>query len=311
MSDFSPKNATDFSSQIFSFRTAYLRAVAKASMDLKFREDIISKRGEPPKNVLPILRTQFGYSGTWNLSLVIRDDPRRAPRLDPVKGITVARPYLTESITVFIPDRPKDVGVEEQMKRLAVLYQDINDWLLGVHQPAVITPVSPDRPDRELDADAAFSRPGRYDLGDTVTQFTSFVAALFNAVALAWTNARFMQLLTNPDPSPREAQPGATVALLRDWLGYSYPWDLDLHVRTAPYAEYFEAPPPGSKDKPANKKYPRWEITPPTLSLTLPWMTGALDAKDEVKANLQNPGVAMMGLALYNTDGAGYPFTCG
>lgn len=297
MSDFSSRIPTDFSSQIFSFRTAYLRAVALASMNLEFREALISEKGQVPRNALPILKKYCGYTGTWKLFVAIYEDPDHGPRLDPVIGNTVSRPYLAESITVYIPDRPRELGVDAQMKSLAVLYQDINKWLLESEyadpSPTAV-PASPPNPVMDPDqVEAASARAAsRYDLGDAVIQFTSFVAALFNAVALGWTNEKFMQLLTRP----MEAQAGHTIALLKHWLGYSYPWDLDLKVQIDPKASF---------------KDDRWQIKQPMLSLNLPWMTGALTGKHEIEANRQNPGVAMMGLALYNTDGAGYPFTCG
>jgi hypothetical protein len=101
-----------------------------------------------------------------------------------------------------------------------------------------------------------------------------------------------MQLLVN-------AQPQQTVGLLHEWIGYTYPWKIELRVRIDEEAHY---------DDQASD--PRWRIRPPQLALILPWMTGALHRKEETEWNRRNPGVAIMGLALYNTDGCGYPFTC-
>jgi hypothetical protein len=61
----------DFIDQIMKFRTAYLRAVARASVDLAFREDLTNPHNHP----LKILREECGYNGTWDLTLVLHDDP--------------------------------------------------------------------------------------------------------------------------------------------------------------------------------------------------------------------------------------------
>jgi hypothetical protein len=270
--------------------------VARSSVNLKFRKDLTDPENDP----MLILRKECGYNGTWKLRLVINDDPVKGPRLDPVTGQIVAPRYLDECITVFVPDRPRDVSVDAAMERLAVLYYDANAWLHGGSLPDPTLPALPPPPGPTPE-DAPRKRASRYDLGDATSDFLSFVAALFNTVALTWTNEKFKEILTR-----EKAPAGHTIAVLREWLGFEYLWDLDLRIAIDKHAKYVEHP-----LSVTNERYPRWEIRRPELRLTLPWMTGALDAKHEVEANHHNPGVAMMGLALYNTDGAGYPFTCG
>jgi ribosomally synthesized peptide (two-chain TOMM family) len=149
-----------------------------------------------------------------------------------------------------------------------------------------------------------------FNLGDNVEDFISFSAAIFNAVALAWDNELMWNDLIAYHGGPGQPRK-RTITLLNEWLGYSYPWDLDLFIQEDKKARY-------------DSSKGLWvDTTPPVLMLTLPWMTGAdaqvgdtkaklaKDRKQEVEQNKANPGVAIMGVALYNTDGPGYPFTCG
>jgi ribosomally synthesized peptide (two-chain TOMM family) len=142
----------------------------------------------------------------------------------------------------------------------------------------------------------------RFDLGVTFDDFISFAAAIFNATALGWGNEAFMRELTSYKGQEKQHRK-RTITLLNEWLNYRYPWQEDLVIQIDPTAEY---------DPTANGGKGKWiKTTPPVLTLTIPWMSGAELAEREVAANQQNTSVSIMGLALYNTDGPGYPFTCG
>lgn len=385
---------SDFTQQIMDFRAAYLRAVARASVDLPFRQELTKLDGNP----LEVLKKEFDYECPWALSLELRDNPLKGPRLNPAKGRVMTLRYWGEAITVYIPRKPPG-DVKQQLDALAAYYQ-LNPWFLrnkreelppivvaptrgldssqgedprkrevlkgavlstgGTSEkgapPTVVVPVETGAAPAMGDASEQESGPSqpivplnryltdppppfdskwisvdvdkdRYDLGDNIEDFISLAAAIFNAVALAWENEMLWNELTTYRGENSEMR-GRTIAILKEWLGYSYPWDIDLIIQPdnkAKYVPYTE----GKKGK--------WtDTTPPKLMLTLPWMSGvdatlpsdfgkkdeeeqkiilakkaAEAAEKEVEQNNKTPGVAIMGLALYNTDGAGYPFTCG
>jgi ribosomally synthesized peptide (two-chain TOMM family) len=294
---------TDFIQQLMEFRTTYLKAVARASVDLAFRQDLTREGGDP----LAVLHTAFGYECPWALKVVIHDSPERGPRVNAAGGAVMTLPYWGESITVYLPKKPAG-DAREQMDALALYYHE-NPWflqnkgesdLLGGTAPESVLTLPPVYEGKWTSVNADLDRNTRFDLGSSFDDFISFAAAMFNAVALAWSNELFLADLTDYK-GEREELRKQTITLLNEWLGYKYPWQLDLIVQTDPTATYSDG---------------KWtRTTPPVLMLTLPWMTGAAKGAEaaiqETEANKRNPGVAIMGLALYNTDGPGYPFTCG
>lgn len=306
---------SDLVSQIMEFRTAYLQAVAQASVDREFRH-VLTSSPDP----LSVLREQFHYHCPWNLTLELRDNPDIGPRMNLANGTVMTRPYCGEAITIYLPDKPDSKDPVEVMNALAAYYHQ-NPWLLyGEKRPAPTAPqraAAPQRPEEVVEGQKvktteslsvanrllaprwssvnANPNPSvRFDLGACLADFISFSAAMFNALALAWEDAAFASLLVKEPHQSKQ-----TVEILSQWLEYDYPWELDLIVQKDRTAKY-------------NAKERRWEnSTPPRLMLTIPWMSGARDAAEEVRANKANPKVAVMGLVLYNTDGPGYPFTCG
>jgi ribosomally synthesized peptide (two-chain TOMM family) len=315
---------TDFIQQLLDFRTTYVRGVARATVDLEFRRVLT----EPGGNPLRVLHEVFGYTCPFDLTLVLQDLVDRGPRVNPANGVVMTLPYYGESITVYIPKRPSG-DPRVQMDALAAYYHE-NAWFLhskghtgGLPRlpgppggaPGTVLGTIKSPPPINLPPIAqpqwasvamAPDRNTRFDMGDNFDKFISFAAAIFNAVALTWRNDLFLHDLTSytaEGDQPRKT----TIQILDDWLGYKYPWQLDLTVQVDPTATY-------------DSKAGKWEnTTPPVIMLTLPWMTGAyapgMDtaaaARREVAENNAHPEVAIMGLALYNTDGPGYPFTCG
>jgi ribosomally synthesized peptide (two-chain TOMM family) len=322
----------DFTKQIMDFRGTWLRAVARASVDLDFRKDLVTASQNGKDGALTFLKDTFDYDCPWELTLVVHDDTRKGPRLNPANGRVMTLPYWGESLTIFIPHKSKipSKDPKDQMDALAAYYHE-NSWLLRNkprgdkpvsyaqkdHIPRVFEPIElPDPPPIFAGKWASVSKRARYELGDDVTDFISFAAAIFNAVALAWgTEAMWNELISY---SEDKGQPrGKTIAILNEWLDYNYPWELDLIIQPDPNAQYQP-----NNDEPQKAGY--WEsLTAPVLALTLPWMSGVqskntdenLAAKNdpqyEVKQNQEHLGMTIMGLALYNTNGPGYPFTCG
>lgn len=307
---------TDFIQQLLNFRTSYLRGVARATVDADFRAKLIA-------DPLGTLEQAFGYRCPWFMTLELRDDSATAPRLDPAAGTVLTLPYLGESITVYLPPRPASDDPTVVMDALAAYYHE-NPWFLHSGGQGA---ASPDEPLEVAAVEARGKRSNtdythggkwssvaddrnrntRFDLGDNFDDFISFAAALFNALALSWDNAFFFEELTawkgtcwDPEAEPGSVgKPKKTINILNEWLGYKYPWELDLVIMPDETAEY-------------DVTEKRWvKTTAPNLMLTLPRMTGQPTVAKEVEANRNNLGVPVLGLALYNTDGPGYPFTCG
>lgn len=296
-------NQQNFVQQLMEFRTAYLRAVSRAAVDLEFRRKLTADGSNP----LEILMKDFGYTCPWKLNFRLLNDPLLGPRLDQAAGVIMTLPYLGERIVVYIPKKP---GNDPQliMDALTAWYQQ-HPMLLQEGQADSSRmsnlPLPHPRQFEWTSVNANPDRNKRFDLGARFDEFISFGAAMFNLVALAWNNDAFFEQITEYT-GQSSAQPGKAIRLLADWLGYKYPWQLDLVVQVDEHARYDAA-------------LGQWvDTTPPELTMTLPWMsevgmhtTPAAAAEYEVAANRKNPGVAVMGVALYNTDGAGYPFTCG
>ena len=77
-----------------------------------------------------------------------------------------------------------------------------------------------------------------YNLGDNIEDFISLAAAIFNAVALAWTNETLSTELTVYTGDAKEESRARTIGILNEWLGYNYPWRLDLIVQEEKTAKY-------------------------------------------------------------------------
>jgi len=339
----------DFTKQIMDFRTTYLRAVARASVDLPFRQELTQ-----PGNAFGVLRKAFDYDCPWSLTLKLCDNYQKGPRLNPASGRVMTLPYWGEALTIYIPRKPVyessvpyEVQVRNQLDALAAYYNQ-NTWLLqnklvatAPSQPVATLPsqtvATAPSSLGHVDPPPVFerkwsevSKTDRYALGDDVNDFISFAAAIFNAVALAWQDQLMWNELTAYKGEETQTR-ARTITILKEWLGYNYPWELDLVIKedtSAKYIPYTESD--------GGKNAGQWiHTTPPELMLTLPWMSGVdinpdiqpgdsdeekaskikaamMEASEtEVAVNQKNPGLAIMGLALYNTNGPGYPFTCG
>jgi len=297
---------SDVADQIMRFRTAYLQAVSRATVDLEFRGKLTTSR-----DPLLVIKEAFGYECPWQIQLLLHDHSEHAPRVNPAMGTVMTQPHRGETITIYIPRRPKpephespEHHVKQVMDALATYYVE-HRWLFETrtrgsedkHDPPSPLPLEGLPPAEWFSVAMLPNRNDRFDLGICVDAVLSFAAAMFNAVALAWDNAKFLELLIRPG-APGTA--GKTIQLMDEWLGYKFPWDLELKIEIDEAARYESRNGRG-----------KWTIRPPKVVLVLPWMTGATELREEIAANQRNPGVAIMGVALYNTDGPGYPFTCG
>ncbi|WP_394828040.1 BMA_0021/BMA_0022 family TOMM bacteriocin [Pendulispora albinea] len=315
---------TDLTTQLMQFRTAYLQGVARAAVDLEFRRKLTRS-----DDALHILGEQFGYRCPWQLSFVVRDDIYWGPRYNPAKGAIMRAPLHGETLTVYLPKRPEaseypgmrdDEYRKTLMEALAAFYQQ-NWQLLQNRQPG-----APNQPFNPPDLPAVSPNgkwssvlpTHRYDLGDSTDDFISFAAVVLNALALAWNDQAMWQELTREQPPPRQdlnpdvfAPLQTAPQILKQWFDYDYPWDIQLVFKPDPRAKYVK-----NKD---DGKYKWRDLSWPELMLVLPWMSGAFveppstaaNQAEEVRLNVANIAPAIMGLALYNTDGPGYPFTCG
>ena len=280
--------------------------VARAAVDSDFRAELTSSKScggsdcELYGHALCVLRESFGYACPWSVKFVVCGDSARAPHLDLAVGSMMPQPFTQEAMTVYIPKKEACADSPGLLLDAIAAYYRQNTWFLRERasddQPAGAQQVKIDTSETTWRSVASGrNRLSRFDLGDSFDEFVSFGAAMFSAVALAWDNDFFRRQLIADDIHNRRH----TIELMGQWLGYTYPWELELIVVEDQNASY-------------NPKTGNWErFTPPQILLTLPRMSGGASIDDEVQRNIASPGVTMIGLSLYNTDGPGYPFTCG
>ena len=371
---------SDLTTQLMEFRTTYLKAIARAAVDVGFRRELTKQDAEEGNKPLDILNDKFDYVCPWELELELQDHTERGPRVNIANGTVMTRPYCGESITVYIPDPPErkpEMSDAEylklEMEALAAYYDQYLYFFLRPKRNGAKKPPSLSKGDTAADSPDATegylhkvawltveafrsqrsqltangmpsewssvntlpSQNSRFSLGTSPDDFLSFAAAMFNAVALAWHDEKFKELLTrDPDklgPNGEPWKPGQTIRLLEQWLGYKYPWELELIVLSDAEELEADAKVDAKVDAKGAAKYgAKYDATKSkwtnmqwaTLTLTLPWMSGRSSLvnripdlhksqEEEIKENNKNPRVTIMGLALYNTDGPGYPFTCG
>ena len=161
--------------------------------------------------------------------------------------------------------------------------------------------------------------------------FSEFGSVILCALGLAWDNKTFKKAFISPDDATEYPPIDQSVSLLKEWLNYDYPWDVDLVIKEDPLATFVfiekyennsgeeftlvldeengnRLASEGEKVSDMNLITSSWDwawikdgqlfqSTPLGLVLSLP----------EKPEHVTNNVVA---LGRYNTDGAGFPFTC-
>ncbi|AZZ96514.1 BMA_0021/BMA_0022 family TOMM bacteriocin [Pseudoalteromonas sp. R3] len=242
----------ELTKQLLDFRATYLKAIAKAWNDEEFRKELCL-----PGNALSVLDKYFGYKCPWNIQFSIKD-LGEGPFYNEARGV-----YMTDSLSFdkFVVSVPEKPAIPNPAEALSHYYFD-NSWILesitdDVNHPnlslqqvfdTLCASGHKDHPE------SAFIFPSMkdglipeasYDLGNSNTHFVEFGGVMAAAVALAWSNTKFSNSLIEETISHSSTNTiGHATKLLKDWLDYDYPWDVDLIVKKdklAKYARTFDA----------------------------------------------------------------------
>ncbi|MEC4090822.1 BMA_0021/BMA_0022 family TOMM bacteriocin [Pseudoalteromonas rubra] len=236
----------ELTKQLLNFRATYLKAIAKAWNDEKFRKELCA-----PGNALSVLSKYFDYTCPWNIQFSIKD-LGEGPFYNEARGV-----YMTDSLSFdkFVISIPKKPTIPNAVEALSQYYFD-NSWILesatdDINKPnfslqqvfdTLCVTGHTDKPE------SAFIFPSmkdglipeaNYDLGNSNTHFVEFGGVMAAAVALAWSNSKFSKLFIDESISHRSTNTiGHTTKLLKEWLDYDYPWDVDLIVKNDELAKY-------------------------------------------------------------------------
>lgn len=324
----------ELTKQLLEFRSVYLRAISLAWNDKEYRKELCK-----PNNALSVFKNSFDYTCPWNIDFTITDFGE-GPFFNSLRGVYMTSPLSFDQFVIFVPRKPQ---VENVAEAAACYYQD-NLWILQENQASDL-PASPAMNDYmnllfELRGSAT---PGKidssllqgrgipeasYDLGNSNTEFTSFGGVMLSALTLMWSNQVFRSQFINSDDRQREI--GQTAALLKEWLDYDYPWDVDLVIKEDPDAQFLRVNSfkniDGSSYQEAldqdssvmarsGEKQPGAELVEDQLRWV--WIRngqlynqpslGLVLSFPEAPDDIANQPVA---LSRYNTDGPGFPFTC-
>jgi ribosomally synthesized peptide (two-chain TOMM family) len=237
-----------YSNPFPELRAAYLRSIARAWRDPEFYKRLIDSKDEK-EGALAILRREFGMEFPWAVKLVIAaGDP--GPAWQP--GNTRGWIGTEDAFTLYLPVEDKPPANPAEL--LARYYQE--------------------RP-------SPLGRQAKGVAEDWIpSAFAEFGAVTIRALALAWNDATFKELLLSANGKPRAAN-----KTFQDYLDYHIPWNFSVYFKAHAYPKTDED----------------WEAFPPNeIKLVLPQRPGGRD-----------PMVEAVALAAYNGTGPQYPFTCG
>ncbi len=179
------------SEHLVEFRTAYLRAIAKAWRDDDFREELLNN----DNNAFDLLG-RFGFDSPWaKLELKIVDSE---DRWDPVKtGGWVGGAH--DKIVVRLPRAPGPYKEHLWPAALAAYYQKFSTFL-GPLKDNFAPPTD--------------------GLGvGGPENFLNFGAITIRALALGWNDSQFWELLMDGE---------SALPALQQYLGYENPWNFNI-----------------------------------------------------------------------------------
>jgi ribosomally synthesized peptide (two-chain TOMM family) len=268
--------ATKGIDDMISFRTAYLRLLAKAWANEKFRGQIARPDGvrtnsaEHKQHIKDLAESfrKHGFSvDRWEgLEFELSN---RGPDWDPAKTVGWHGNGFSK-ITLRLPlDPPEGAGPAEQAQALADYYQ---------MRPTMFGQLV----DVGLGGAAAAGRGPDYGLGNW-EDFLLFGGVTLRAIALAWQDEAF-----------RDALDRNALNALQGWLNYAPQWNLEIDVQDAPRSGWMPTEDP---------ELPQWLLTEKNL-VTLDLPNPPVDADGQLQP------VAPIALAAYNNTGELYPFTC-
>lgn len=194
---------------LLQFRTAYLRAIARAWNDEAFLKELL----ESP-NVFTILAQDFQFPYHWPyLELRLSIDAAFPSQWCPVQAGGWIGP--DDTFVVYIPAAPPD---QKQWTAALAAYYQLFPTLFGpTGHPATSQP----------QAEAASGGDDILGGGGTVDDFVTFGAVMLRALALAWNNADFRHALTTNG-----------LEALSAWLGYNSPWNFIVDIHMDPSATW-------------------------------------------------------------------------
>jgi ribosomally synthesized peptide (two-chain TOMM family) len=268
---------------LLEFRKVYLRAIAEAWADSRFFSDLTN----PQKSSLEVLEARFPNTWpwkTWDLKIVESPSGSYWDNSDH-EWIWPSR--RLECITIYLPLDPGRSGVDDQNKARALA-----DYYL--HRPSLFgdpTSSSTDGGD-ECDRSGDDGSSGGGGLMPADKDFLAFRVALMTAMAKAWDDPSFSQVLTA----------NATTALNRV-PGYKVPWDFTILVKddVVKSGDQVEKRPQWIRGEPSSLEIDsKWSLPVNNNVLTL-----YLPNKPEGRVSCE-----AVALAMYNATGAKYPFTC-
>jgi ribosomally synthesized peptide (two-chain TOMM family) len=271
---------------LMSFRTTWLRAVARAWGDERFRGELV----DDPRGTL---QRRLGFAWPWDhiIDFAVAQDQG----LQWAGDDWVWPTDHEDSLTLYLPiTRRPDVDLRP--RALADYYAQ-RPSIFGTagggggstpRSQSLVTSAGLDITDADGMPIASFmlaGAPVRFaglapPNGGFIPNsgtFADFEVVLLSALAKAWDNDAFATLIQADEPVLRVA--------LSSIRGYSPPWRLTLRVLDDENATY-------------NAESSRWDgLTPHQLALNLP----------DRPASIPEQALA---LAAYNSTGAEFPFTC-
>lgn len=270
--------------QLLDFRTAWLRAVAHAWMDMKgFGKELM----EHPTEAI----TKVDGAWLWEKDIELRVE--KAPQLQWIGDNWVWPKDLNkeEHLTLYVPLRP-NIEPEYHAAALADYYTArpslfgngaSPDVVSSLFDPSIFNSwnsVLAEQIDAPLLGSRIASRePPHGGFVPNQVSFLDFGVALLSIMAKAWENENFAALIVQDEN---------VVEALSTVRGYRPPWKLNLAIRDDEQARWHE------KAVLAH----RWEpLRPHELVLHLPEPP-------------QEPREQSIALAAYNATGAEFPFTC-
>ncbi|TMO60462.1 hypothetical protein CWC18_13700 [Pseudoalteromonas aurantia] len=249
----------ELTKQLLEFRSVYMRAIAKAWNNDDFRQKLCAEN-----NALNIFKEYFEYNCPWNITFTI-NDKCEGPFYNSLRGVYMTSALSFDRFLVYVPKLPdiphpvdaisdyylKNTWLLEQ-KCEKDLHQDLtqlNTFLDSLDnlstQQTNNTPVNEHISEGAGDYPVNFMRipESSYNLGNSDVDFTNFGGVMLSALSLAWSNKVFKEKFITSELT--EEQPiGTAAVLLKEWLNYDYPWDVDLVVKeddNAHYARTFSA----------------------------------------------------------------------
>jgi len=236
-------------------RSAYLRAIARAWRDPEYAGKLFRASKQEKNGALALLEKDFNLQFPFDVKFAI--DDRHPPRWDPLQ----TRGWIgyADDFLIHLPKAPG--SPEYRASALARYYQEFPTFL--------------GRPKETMRA------------AEAPDEFGEFGGITLRALALAWNDEKFAQLLYRAEDAR---------ALIQDYFDYIVPWNFKLR-----FQEHAGSDEHWLNEERSDEYWAKFPISEITVHLpSKPDSPGPEDVRMEPIA-----------LAAYNDTGPQYPFTCG